>query len=229
MYLEWCRVKSNGKKVPFLSSYRFPTRRQADPTSHDLDRERRAKKMLAELNLPIGLLEVASLKNSSAHAPYHGSQHLLTVALNCKEAAEYHALDQAASRPLILAALFHDFAHLLNKTVQDSVNVEAAVSGMLNFLPMGADELPEDEIKEAISLIRATEFPHHAASNISEGIIQDADMMQTLEPDGQRFLDGLSTERGRRITVAQNDEFMDSIQGNTEWGRKKLHPVSKIK
>lgn len=37
-YLDWCRTTSDGKKVPFLSAYRFPTRRQKAPTSHDLNR-----------------------------------------------------------------------------------------------------------------------------------------------------------------------------------------------
>lgn len=224
-YLEWCRIINDGKKVGFLFLHRFPTKRQPEPTEHDLKREKRIRAVISELGLPTNVLDVVSLGNPSSHAPYHGYQHLLTVALNCKEAADYHGLDRESVRPLVLAALFHDFGHLLQSTVQDALNIEKAVEGAMKHLP-GIEGLSDREIESVISLIRATEYPYTGTdTTLPARIIQDADMMQTLEPDGKRFLDGLSSERRRRITVEQNESFLDSIPGNTEWGRKKLHPL----
>lgn len=225
-YLDWCRTTSDGKKVPFLSAYRFPTLRQKAPTSHDLNRQNKAASMLEKMDIPASLLDVVSLKNPAAHAPYHGYQHLLTVALNCKEAAEYHELDRATTRALIIAALFHDYGHLLQQTVQDARNIEAAVTGAMRFLPEIITSISETEMTLVLSLIQSTEFPHKEAETLAGQIIQDADMMQTLEPDGDRFLDGLGAERGRRITVEQNEAFLDTYPGNTEWGRAKLHPLT---
>jgi hypothetical protein len=225
-YLDWCRTTSNGRKVPFLSAYRFPTRRQKAPTSHDLNRQHRISVMLEELEVPASVLDVISLKNPAAHAPYHGYQHLLTVALNCKEAAEYHELDRATTRALVIAALFHDYGHLLQQTVQDARNIEAAVAGAMRLLPEIMADISEDEMALVVSLIHATEFPHREAGTLAEKIIQDADMMQTLEPDGQLFLRGLGEERGRIITVEQNEAFLDTYPGNTEWGRARLHPLN---
>lgn len=224
-YLDWCRTLSKGKKVPFLSAHRFPTKRQKAPTSQDMIRQRKTVAILEELEIPVSVLDVVSLKNPSAHAPYHGYQHLLTVAINCKEAAEYHELALSDTRALVIAALFHDYGHLLQQTVHDSLNIDAAVAGVLRFLPGIMTSISEDEMALVLSLIRATELPHKEAGTVAGKIIQDADMMQTLEPDGQLFLRGLGEERGRRITVEQNESFLDTYPGNTEWGQKKLHPL----
>lgn len=227
MYLDWCRVKSNGKKVPYLSAYRFPTRRQKSSTAHDLRRRSKIAEILEEIEIPLGVLDVLLLKNPSAHAPYHGYQHLLTVAINCNEAAEYYEMEQGARRTLVLAALFHNYAYLLQQKVQDARNIEAAVAGARKFIPAIMPGISDTELDLVVSLIQATEYPHKEQESLAGKIIQDADMMQTLEPDGQVFLRGLGEETGRRITVEQNEAFLDAYPGNTEWGRIKLHPLLK--
>lgn len=226
-YLDWRRtLAADGRKIGFFSLGRIPGRRQPEPSRHDLDRERRIRSVLDAMKIPEAVLETISLQNPSAHAPYHGYQHLLTVTLNCWEGAAYAGLDTAATKDLVLAALFHDFGHLQQRTAADSANIESAVAGVLNHFPKCLPELTVAETERVLALIRATEFPHGAANSVAAGIIQDADMMQTLEPDGKRFLDGLGREKGRRITAAQNEEFLDSYEPRTEWGRLRLHPLS---
>lgn len=225
-YLDWRRTRTaEGRKVGFFNLGRVPGRRHPEPSRHDLDRERRIRSVLAELQIPEAVLDVISLQNPSAHAPYHGYQHLLTVTLNCRAGADYLGLDTADTRLLVLAALFHDFGHLQQPDVHDSANIEAAVAGALAHLPKCMPEPSAVGIGRVIDLVRATEFPHTVAGSVPAAIIQDADMMQTLEPDGQRFLDGLGQEKGRRITAAQNDDFLDSYQPRTEWGKLRLHPL----
>lgn len=228
-YLDWRRtLGADGRKISFfnLRPGWIPSSRHPEPSRHDLEREARVRTVLNSLGIPDAVIETISLKNPSAHAPYHGYQHLLTVTLNCWEGAQYLGLDSAQAKDLVIAALFHDFGHLQQRTVQDSANIEAAVVGVRKHFPVCLTSLTEEETERVIGLIRATEFPHAEATSLSAGIIQDADMMQTLEPDGQRFLSGLSAERGRRITSAQNEEFLDSYEPKTEWGRVRLYPLA---
>jgi hypothetical protein len=225
-YLDWRRtLAADGRKIGFFSLGRVPGRRHPEPSRHDLDRERRIRSVLDALMIPEAVLETISLQNPSARAPYHGYQHLLTVTLNCWEGAAYAGLDAATTRDLILAALFHDFGHF-QRTVRDSLNIEAAVAGVLNNFPKCLPELTVLETERVLALIRATEYPHGATDSVAAGIIQDADMMQTLEPDGTRFLDGLGKEMGRRITAAQNEEFLNAYEPRTEWGRLRLRPLT---
>lgn len=225
-YLDWRRtLAADGRKVGFLSLGRIPGLRRPEPTRFDLNREHRIRFVLKAIRVPETVLDIISLQNPSAYAPYHGYQHLLTVALNCWDGAHYTGLDAVSTRDLVLAAVFHDFGHLQQRTVPDSANIEVAVEGAIRHLPKCLPDLAAAGTEHVLALIRATEFPHIEAESMAARIIQDADMMQTLEPDGQRFLDGLGLEKGRRVTVAKNEAFLDAYKPRTEWGRLRLHPL----
>lgn len=178
---------------------------------------------LEELDLPVYLPEYLSEVNPSSNLPYHGHQHALTVALRAFEGAKYHNIDAHEIKLIFIAALFHDFNHLGASGVCDSKNISRSIEGFKEHKNFFTDLSPEDE-QRIESLILSTMFPHGSSetTTLSEMILQDSDMMQTLEIDGQRFLDGLNKEHGTARTFQENQTFLEGFTFKTQWGLQKF-------
>ena len=192
------------------------------PDDNDLRRETEISRLLAELHMDEGVLVAVRDRNSAADAPYHSYQHLLSVALNAVDAARSLRVPRPDQVILIVAALFHDVDHSAGLHKADSYNIGLALGAFYRYSRRPDAGLNTEQKLTVNSLIRATEFPHPLPRTLLEQIIQDADILQALEPDGARFLRGLSTETGRRTTNEQSNAFLTSVHLNTEWGRSRL-------
>ena len=53
-----------------------------------------------------------------------------------------------------------------------------------------------------------------------QGILNDADIMQSFEPDYDRWFNGLSTELKTEITLKSTIGFFNNIIPETVWGKK---------
>lgn len=129
--------------------------------------------------------------NPSAHLPYHGTPHILVVALAVLELAEAEGLTPAETLLAVLAAVFHDLDYAGDP--DDAVNIERAAAAAGACLGAFMDPEPVQD------LIRATCFPHRKAPrNPMEAVLRDADVAFStlLVPDAQHFRTGLLAERG---------------------------------
>lgn len=185
-------------------------------TPEDTRRYRSVMSALIDLGYPPEIAEIVSASNPSDTLPYHGTQHMYTVALKCAEGADYHKLSRKDKTELFFAGLFHDFNY--QSAEDDSENIRAAVIGWLQ-LGEPLSVFHEIDTQAVAELIRATKFPHSEARNIREKIIQDADLLQHTEPDAERFIEGLSKETGRAVTVESTQEWLSTQHFNTEWGK----------
>lgn len=192
------------------------------PTTDDCRRESAVHALVAELGVDPGALHAATLTNTSAHAPYHGAQHLFTVAINADAGAKAYGLGREDRAALLIAALFHDVDHLMGHAVSDRQNIDRAVAAFTVYARSSNAGLSSAAELIIRDLVRATEFPHAHPPTIAGQILQDADMMQELEPDGPRFLAGLSIEAGHLIDDAYSRRFLESLTLNTEWARGRL-------
>lgn len=147
-------------------------------------------------------------RNPSADLPYHGAAHGVTVALRSAEAAERAGIPPENIRPLLLAGLFHDAGYVPGYDEDD--NIDRAVRFATSVL--GGED------KEIETLIRSTSFPHLAPPSSLAAIIQDADLLQGIEPDGERFLVGLKEERGHPA----DEHFPRDRDLNTRDARNRL-------
>jgi len=167
-----------------------------------------------EIGLDPNIISQAYIVNNSNDHPYHNFQHLLTVALRAVEGGQYYNLELEQIQSLAIAGLSHDAMYVIGET--EEVNIGEAVK-FSRFL------CQENSVKESIvkiveRLIRSTEFPHHEVSELSEKIIQDADLMQSLEEDCEKFLNGLCIEKNDPQIA---DPRFPGIDGfNTIWAKQ---------
>lgn len=134
-----------------------------------------------------------SLMNSSNNVPYHNFDHLLIVTKWCGRLAGMLGLSKFETRALLLAAIFHDFAHS-GGHFDDSVNVERAVEGLRKFCDI--HRIDGATFKFAADCILVTEFPFvREPTNLAQQIIRDADLLQATEPNFEEvLLSGLRKE-----------------------------------
>lgn len=185
-------------------------------SKYDRARESKVRSVLGSLHLSTDVLETISLRNASAEAPYHGYQHLLTVAINADCGAVAESLPVQDRRRIVLAALFHDVDHLTGRAKSDDENIVRAIDAWRRLCPRGLTLADQDAVA---SLIASTRYPHVEPATISEAILQDADLLQSLEPDGARFLAGLGAETGRDIPFDDSD-FLSTHVFRTPWARE---------
>ena len=157
--------------------------------------------------------------NPSAGKPYHGFQHLLTVAGRAFDGGLAYELPKQSCRNLLLAGLFHDVGH--RQVDDDWANIETAVAALHRaHTEHRLGPADDQDVKAITRLIGSTCFPYtEAAHNLEEAILRDADLMQTLEPDAPRWLAALATETGRPVTTESTREFFLRTGVHTEWGR----------
>lgn len=142
------------------------------------------------LNNALHYVEEISVSN---FAPYHSLAHCLTVVKWCGRLASLLNLPESEEKPLILAALFHDFNHTEGHE-EDSVNIARALDGLNAFCDL--HDIDSEIRDAAIANIRVTQFPFvFEPTTLAQKIIRDADIMQSLEPNRVEVLvEGLRKE-----------------------------------
>ncbi|MFE6967118.1 HD domain-containing protein [Agromyces sp. NPDC057679] len=182
--------------------------------NHDIIRETAILGLLEELGISDDHLTLVKQFNPSAALPFHGFQHLVTVALNAGAAALHERLPDDQVRAAVIAGLWHDFDH--QGDPDDRVNIGAAISGYRNLSPDVVDPL-------VVAAIEATLFPHTPPASTLAAVMQDADALQTLEPDGARFMVALERELG--VLALPPAEFLAAVPLHTTWAKEKAAGV----
>lgn len=164
-------------------------------------------------------LAYVQIENPSNKVPYHNLDHCLTVVKWCGRLAGMCSLTPEEEKALILAAIFHDFDHSAG-VEEDSVNINRAVTGLMKFAAI--HRVDPELIAAAVDNIQVTQFPFiHEPKTVSQKIIRDADLLQSLEPNREEVLiDGLRKELEvkfkRKITRGEFCEnqvkFLDGLK-----------------
>lgn len=143
----------------------------------------------------LGLMHVASYvaeNNPSSHIPYHNLYHAQTVALTCWRAAQLANLSKTDTQALILAALFHDFAHT-GGVLPDADNIHLAIDALR--ISQKSLALDSELVAVAIDTILATQYPYVVEPKTEmQRIIRDADLCQILYEGWETMLEGLRLE-----------------------------------
>lgn len=136
-------------------------------------------------------------KNPSNNLPYHNWYHALCMVEKVVEGANFHYLPYRSIRHLVVAALFHDFAHTGGKE-SDTININRALQGLWAFADRspGRTVSPGIDMFEVEELIGVTEYPYVLDPLCAEHkIIRDADLMQGFrETWKEMIIDGLRQE-----------------------------------
>jgi hypothetical protein len=154
--------------------------------------------------------------------PYHNFRHMFHVLWLCHEACKFYAdeLTKRDKRNVLIAAVFHDFDHLGNRS-PDQLNIDRAVAGLR--VHVAKEDLPHLATIEA--LIQATHYPYLVPSESLElpaRIIRDADVGQTLTAAWiQQVIFGLAAEWGKMPMelLEMQTPFLSHLQFSTEWAR----------
>jgi hypothetical protein len=169
--------------------------------------------------------------NPSAELPYHNSQHLMTVGIHACEAGRYYTSDplEAKNGLLLLAGLYHDLNHSNGKH-NDTINVSRAAAEMVEIMSVIEPTLSNTQINTIAQLIITTEHPSRVEpANLLEKIMRDSDKLQWVEPDFDRWAEGLSEELNYNVTLENTIKFIDEEKIYTGYGRKKLFNAGLVK
>ncbi|ACL42421.1 hypothetical protein Achl_4470 (plasmid) [Pseudarthrobacter chlorophenolicus A6] len=162
-----------------------------------VDLERRARcaaELRARFPKHAGAVLSALDANPSAALPYHGTPHMLVVALATLELAAGEQLSPDETDFVFLAALFHDYDYA--GAEDDGVNTGRAAAAVREHLGF------TDHARIA-ALVDASRYPYLVAPRSrSEEVLRDADVAYStlLIPDAQHFRTGLLIERGAPAT-----------------------------
>lgn len=132
--------------------------------------------------------------NPSAGMPYHGTPHMLVVALATLELAAGEGLTSDETDLVFLSALFHDYDYA--SAANDTINTERAASVVRRHL-----EFVDSEAVAA--LVESSRYPYLVPPrNKMEEVLRDADVAYStlLIPDARHFRTGLFLERGAPAT-----------------------------
>lgn len=140
-----------------------------------------------------GVREYVDTNNPSRYMPYHNNQHMQEVALN---AVKLYRMEEDNCQPvaafgprfdemtLLVAGLFHDYGHS-GGLLPDKANIAMACEILNVYAHKQGADLPGQVCKEAIELIRITEFPFvHEPKTSLQRILRDADLLGFLGPHG---------------------------------------------
>jgi hypothetical protein len=161
----------------------------------------------------------------NATAPYHNIRHMLHVMWDTYNGYLYYKneISPRTLRNMLVAALFHDYAHS-GKSGNDSYNIETAIHYLTLFI-LEEDKPFLDEISE---YIKATQFPHLVMELTLPGkILRDADVTYTLSDTWiQTVAFGLSEEIGisTESMLKGQETFLKSLHLETEWAQKEYGP-----
>lgn len=174
------------------------------------------KSILDELNIDQSYIDHMLRFNN--WQPYHNIQHLITVALKVYEGAVHYNLDFQSKRILVISALLHDLAHSADSNKTDIENVMLS-SNLAAELIADDDSFSAKNMERIVTLIVGTENTRTLVSNDPlQGILNDADLMQSFEPDYKKWFDGLSEETGSIVNIDTTVKFYKTKIPHTEWG-----------
>lgn len=196
----------------------------------------RAEQIAAAYQLDCAMYHV--LTTGDTENEYHNAKHCTTVMryafdiASMSVAAYKLPLTWREMRMLLTAALYHDFGH--TGYDPDINNIEIAVTNMRVFMGSTKTQVPygPDDLDIIERMIRVTEFPFvHEPVTLSQRIIRDADLLQSIEPDNVEVLmDGLRVEiaRKRNTEITEADfligqsQFLANAKMYTEVGASLL-------
>lgn len=195
-------------------------------STHDQKRIDKTRSLLVEFNLNPEHVDAIQdeVINPAAFAPYHNAQHLMTVGIAATRLGRYYTSNTNSAHigSLLLAGLYHDINHSQGK-YGDSVNVSRAVNDMISVMSQLQKDLADDTLTEIAELILSTKYPHNEPRNLNEKIMQDSDLLQWIEPDVDRWHEGLGKEMGQTINFENTKLFISKNRINTYQARVELH------
>lgn len=175
------------------------------------------KEYLKTFNVPEEFIKyVTDPNNNPSQHAYHNSQHCFTVAINCVIASQYYRLQDKDQLELIIASIFHDWGHSGGE-LTDAENIDIAI---LAYTSTSATFKPFLDHQNIIRLIRSTQYPHMPVSELTQQIIQDADLLQYMHNDALDWIDSFNLETGGHNSPEDVAEFLKSQHFNTAWGKK---------
>ena len=164
--------------------------------------------------------------------PFHGIRHMFHVTWDSYNGVMYYikmnpnSISRIELRNLLIAGMFHDYAHSGGDAPTDKYNIKQAKKGLATFI------LPQDKpyYDTIISYIDATEYPHNKNQELSfpAAILRDADMSYTL---GSAWLQtvgyGLPYELNKKSEdiIKTQEDFLKGLTFETEWAEKKYRPI----
>jgi hypothetical protein len=158
------------------------------------------------------------------HHGYHGLRHMLHVTWVCYHACKYYSrlgkLSKRDARNLLIAALFHDYAHC-GKACDDAINIEAALDGLREHI----QDVDRDHLVKISIIIAATQFPHAdlgGTPSLCEQIIRDADISQAF---GTTWIGDIAAGFGSELDktpiemLEQQLKFLTFIEFHSDFGK----------
>ncbi len=198
-----------------------------------LDRKEKVQIILDNLQLQYDYISYLEKHNLGKDNPYHNLEHCYTIAIRSVEGAIVNSASTIDQRRIFLSALFHDFNHSAGK-LTDNQNISLAVEGLQQFFNIELDNhsdkelFGENALSEMEKIIQVTEYPFiHEPKTLLEKIIRDSDLMQYLEVDYEKFMNGLGEELNLNITKEQTKDFILSQKTYTDWGSNTLKNLFK--
>lgn len=183
------------------------------------------KEYLQTFNLPQNYIEyITKPENNPAAHPYHNAHHCYTVAVNSILAADYYRLTDKNKLELIIASIFHDWNHS-GGTLTDQENIQQAVDAYNKSVNIFRIKTLDHQ--NIIKLIRATQYPHYPVFELTEQIIQDADLLQYMHNDYQEWIQAYNKEANINANEADTAEFITAQKFNTKWGQQKAQETIK--
>lgn len=163
--------------------------------------------------------------NSANELPYHNLYHTHCMVEKCVEGANYHNLPYRSIQNLVVAALFHDFAHSGGHK-DDAVNINNAILGFNSYEDRVRSNIDANEVRQ---FIRITQYPYiEEPICIEQRIIRDADLMQSFRSTWKEMiLDGLREEMSIKLKkelsleeMAQGQvAFLKNVRPLSGWGK----------
>lgn len=178
---------------------------------------------LKEVGLPSKVLLTLSDGNPSLNLPYHNNEHCYNVAVDAYDLGKnFPEIDEDSLRHLLVAGLFHDYAHT-GYSHPDNLNIAAAIA----FIEEIAAELAAMNINvgRIVRLIKATENPSPPNSEyeLDEMIIRDSDLLGWCQEENhEKFLNGLSIEFEEPVTRESTKRFLASTKFYTSQAKDKF-------
>jgi predicted metal-dependent HD superfamily phosphohydrolase len=194
--------------------------------------------LLDQMLRPMGLLlvyEYVAANNPANALPYHNLFHTQCMVLTCQRAAQAAQLPVFEREALVVAPLFHDYAHS-GGTRSDAENIAVAQAALGDAAAVLG--LPDRLVARSLELIATTQYPHVGpALDESERIIRDADMCQLLYGHWfEQVYIGLRAEMAHTrgpMSLAEfcalQHSFLPAVELHSSWGRETqatLHQVS---
>ena len=149
------------------------------------------------------------VQHESSPLPYHNWRHAVRTAIRARQSATLYGLD---TRPVMVAALYHDTRHLGPRAGGDGENIARAVECWLQLGRPAEYALAEVMHRETPAwladvprLIAATRFPHTPTAAFDELVLRNADMAETIDPEWCRLLEA---ETGRPAVAGFAEQHM---------------------